>query len=175
MHVHGALLRYFRRYQAAVLANPGADPQSRRNGSHQSRWRCGLGITKNPTAERVPPINGTHDGTLLRSFRSARATIIQFIAITAIPGNRIPIPIIHRASCIFDRPPNALPLSGGRPSAADHPLQRLVSQPPRRQSAMSTTSFSLIRIAFPINLIRSFSRDFASCEGSVLGMRPANA
>ena len=26
-------------------------------------------------------------------------------------------------------PPNGLPLSGGRPSAADHPLQRLVRQP----------------------------------------------
>jgi len=41
--------------------------------------------------------------------------------------------------------PNALPLSGGRPSAADHPLQRLVGRP---QADHRFTNAS-IQLSFP--------------------------
>ncbi len=43
------------------------------------------------------------------------------------------------------------------------------------QSAKSSTPRLLIKIAFPINLIRSSSNALAKLEGSLLGMRAASA
>jgi hypothetical protein len=47
-----------------------------------------------------------------------------------------------------ERPSNALPLSGGRPSAADHPLQRLVSRRTRTWPSISPLRVSS-RLATP--------------------------
>jgi hypothetical protein len=53
------------------------------------------------------------------------------------------LPTTGRTIPSGDRPSNALPLSGGRPSAADHPLQRLVGRLFNQESEPRATAIAV--------------------------------